>query len=137
MEQEDDFEKYVRRHREDFDTELPGIGLWDRIEQRLDQKERKYEYPKIIPFPYAWRTFALSAVAAVILLLLGISYIIFMNNDSPSGKPPVVYNVTISLKDLSPENAEVESFYQSVINRKLEEVKKYNLADLGMQGSME
>jgi hypothetical protein len=62
----DEFKKYINQNRHKLDTDEPGDYLFDAIERRIDKKQSR-----VIPMFAKW------AVAACIILLVGIAVYIF------------------------------------------------------------
>ena len=96
MEHKDRLEEFIRSNRESFDDLKAPAGLWERVA------------PKQKPVFHLWKW---SAIAASALLLVAVGYIMGMKK----------YNEpTIAGWE---EYQEAEKYYQTRINRKMEEIK--------------
>ena len=78
---QDDFEKFVKNNREDFDFKEPSLDLWNNIEQQLNQKEESKKSPlKAIVSDKSTsirrKMLRYASVAAVGLLLLTVGGVI-------------------------------------------------------------
>lgn len=102
----DNLEKKFKELANQFDTEEPTIGHFDRFEERLKIKKKT----KVIQWnPNTWKWLS---VAASVLLLVGFW---FGSYSATSG---------MELADISPEMEETQSFFMSSIQQ---EVEKINL----------
>ena len=111
-------EEFVSKNREEFDNLEPSSKVWDAVEQSLDLPEE----PKLVPLRKAlWY-----GAAAVLVVALGTSLIISSNKSEPIAKvetKEVVENLDgYSLSDVSPELAEVEGYYVTRVNQKMEKL---------------
>ncbi len=87
-----------------FDTEEPTIGHFNRFEARLENKSEKKE---IQWNPNTWKWLA---VAASVLLLIGFS---FGNYSANAG---------MELAEISPEMEETQSFFMASIQKEVEQI---------------
>lgn len=102
----DNLENRFKELANQFDTEEPGIGHFDRFEAKLTQKRDK----KVIQWnPNTWKWLA---VAASVLLMVGFWF------GSYSA------NAGMELAEISPEMEETQSFFMASIQK---EVEKINL----------
>ena len=98
---QDNLEQYIKDHREDFDTERPGKGVWRRIEGSLDQIN-----PEINRTPgtgWFWK-------AAVVLLLGAVTFLLA---DRYTFKTQEAGSMTTV-----EEFRDLEMFYSSLISKK-------------------
>lgn len=117
MEDKDQLEKYISDHREEFDELTPSPTVWDRIEQDIDVVPVR----KLVPL----RKALAYGVAAVVVVALGLFFI--MNEHQVANEmadQPIDEMATdrngYSLSDISPELAEVEGYYVTRVNQKME-----------------
>ncbi|MCB0641671.1 MAG: hypothetical protein KDC44_08525 [Phaeodactylibacter sp.] len=108
----DKLEQFIAQNREAFDDGMPGLKVWASVERELDQGKPNrtiiVRYLKV-------------AAAAVFLLMAGGvagSYVFHQQN------------VPTSLADISPEYAEVESYYNQQVNQKLNQLVAYRHVDV-------
>lgn len=100
-------ENFIRENRSAFDTEVPSLDVWARIDRQLDKKPK----PKIV-----WMR-RLRAIAAVAVLTITACYIGFqIGIDEGEAR---------SLADISPEHAEMERFYNEQIQNKMATLARY------------
>jgi hypothetical protein len=100
-------EDFMRDNRDDFDSELPSIELWDKIESKLEKNEKgKHKFLKIA-----------SAVAAVLILALVCTYMLKPQSDN--------YNRYANISDPELKNLlETEAFYAQKVSLKVGEIQK-------------
>ncbi len=103
-------EKYIIKNRGKFESEEPGEGHFERFHNRLQARERSSSR-------FSWKN--LLKVAAVILLLLGSTLLIYFG----SNQNEVQF---ITLADIDPEYREAEIYYTSLINRKYNEIISFD-----------
>jgi hypothetical protein len=103
-------EDFMRTNRDDFDSQLPSLDVWDKIESKLAKEERgRFKFWKIS-----------AAVAAVLVLALATTIMI----KPDAGKvryadvnDPVMRNLI-----------ETEAYYSKEVSEKMEEIRKcYNI----------
>ncbi len=123
----DKLENYVKQNREDFDFIEPNAKLWNKIEARLNEKNKR-------SFSFLWK-------AAAIIIIFGFSFWAQMQMDQ---KPNIVNNETIqknenviasepsvnekpvqknNLNPIIPEFAETEKYYNRKVNSTMKELK--------------
>ena len=100
-------EDFMRDNRDDFDSELPSQDLWNRIESKLEKREKgKHKFLKIA-----------SAVAAVLILAVVGAYMLKLQPDHNNKYA----NITDpELKNL----LETEAFYAQKVSVKVGEIQK-------------
>jgi hypothetical protein len=100
-------EDFTRDHRDEFDFQLPSTELWDKIEGRLDKKEKgKYRFLKI----------ATAAAAVLILALIGTFMLTNRSDD---------FRKYASVSDPEMKNLlETEAFYAKKVSSKIGEIQK-------------
>jgi len=99
-------EDFMRDNRDDFDSELPSLDLWDKIESKLEKKEKgKHKFLKIA-----------SAVAAVLVLAILGTYMLQPQSDN---------NRYANISDPELKNLlETEAFYAQKVSLKVGEIQK-------------
>jgi hypothetical protein len=99
-------EDFMRDNRDDFDSELPSLDLWDKIESKLEKKEKgKHKFLKIA-----------SAVAAVLILAIVGTFML---------KPQPEINRYANISDPELKNLlETEAFYAQKVSLKVGEIQK-------------
>jgi hypothetical protein len=105
----DQFEKYMQSNREAFDLYEPDDYLWKGIEKNIQKEEKKN---------VNWR-FVATRVAAVVAIFIASWYFHdwYGNRDRQS-------MITETAKELNiPELKEIENYYESVIDDKLQEIE--------------
>jgi hypothetical protein len=120
---EDKLKKFAQDHREAFDTFEPRPDLWQDISRELEKKQSQ----KVIPFYQraVWR------YAAVVTLLVGVGYALVQYGRGLGRIEP--RGPELSLVEIAPQMAEVESYYMAVINQKKQERGAYDLRQLGVE----
>ena len=142
---EDSLEQFMREHGEDFPTYTPSEGLWDKIDEGLDAAQAsKAPEPTAskgkeirIPVRVVWRA------AAVLVVGFGLGYLFRGGGDTidtngiamvdttttPDNPQEVVNNnYYVSLGDLAPDLKEVEDYYQTEIDQRMEELQSMNVS---------
>ena len=124
----DQLEKFVTEHREEFDTDIPSLKAWRGIEKELDAKEQKAanRFSR-------WRTMRIAA-AVVLLLITGglIGSFITQSQYQPSNAV-----AAIDLNDIAPELEEMEAYYQSQVQEKVQMLASYEENDAGLLEDLE
>ena len=124
----DQLEQFVNDNRAEFDTDIPSLKAWHGIEQQLDKKEQK-----AVKRFSRWR--AMRIAAAVILLLVTgglIGSFITQNQYENS-----VAVATIDIDDIAPELSEMEVFYQSQVQEKVQLLANYKETDNELKADLE
>jgi lipopolysaccharide export LptBFGC system permease protein LptF len=119
----DKFEKYIRTHKEAFDSEEPNDLLWEKIAAKLDEKQPAQKQVRLVPITKLWQ------MAAVFtgLIVCMIGFQIYYNSQNKQKTIAKIENAgSISLESIYPELAEAEQFYFMQIEQKRQELKKYN-----------
>ncbi|HNW50173.1 MAG TPA: hypothetical protein PKH79_03765 [Prolixibacteraceae bacterium] len=100
-------EDFMRDNRDDFDLELPSPELWDRIESKLEKKEKgKHKFLKIA-----------SSVAAVLVLALITTVLLKPGTDN--------YRKYANISDPEIKNLlETEAFYAKEVASKVDEIQR-------------
>jgi cytochrome P450 len=122
----DKLEKFVKEHRDEFDTFEPRQDLWQDISKELPQKKTA----RVISLTYAqaWR------YAAAVALLIAVGFAILQyNRVKPS--QPVAQSIN-TFEKIAPQMAEVESYYTSLINEKRAQMGDYDLKALGIDDNL-
>lgn len=115
----DKLKSFIKENQEEFDVLTPSDDLWGKIEDDLPSMR------KMVPIRQLY--YACAGVAAAVVLLAAA----FWNVNQPGTEQVAVVNVTdqseielLSLSDVSSELAEVESYYVSEVNLKMDELKE-------------
>lgn len=110
----DPLERFVQKHRDEFDLKEPSLELWDRIADSLPPDKEK-SAPKMVPLRLVLR------MAAMVVVVLGAALMLFFQS---SNNPDIrLKGRSIALHDISPELAEVEQHYMALIEAKLVALK--------------
>lgn len=111
-------EKFIDDNRNDFDDKIPSSKVWENIEASVIMKN---EEKKIITTPFfKW------SLAAGLLLLIGISALIILNNNKKHSEPEIAKHdntVDSSIYRLAPEEAPQMNQFAKLIEVKQEELK--------------
>jgi hypothetical protein len=121
----DKLEKFVKEHRDEFDTFEPRPDLWQDISKELPQKKT----PRVISLSYVqlWR------YAAAVALLIAVGFVMLQYNAAkPSQKVAQIY----TFEKIAPQMVEVESYYTSLINEKKAQMGNYDLKALGIEDNL-
>ncbi len=122
----DELELFVTNHREDFDNAEPSAEVWEKVSESLSEEQRS---PKVVKL----RTALLYGAAAMLAVAFGIGYLLTPEESvSTSGvntaaEEPVENIDGYSLSDISPELAEVEGYYVSQVNKKMDALNQLNV----------
>ncbi|HHM21190.1 MAG TPA: hypothetical protein ENJ20_04110 [Bacteroidetes bacterium] len=103
----DQLEKYIRDNRKAFDTEVPDLRVWAKIDRQLDRQAK----PRVV-----WMQ-RLSVAAAVVVLVAAATVAGFKMGASALQSR--------SLADISPEYAEMEKYYREQIREKMAILASY------------
>jgi hypothetical protein len=103
----DSLEQMIRKNREAIQNDLPPDGHFDRFELKLSQKSHKYST--------YWIGF-LSGMVAVIV----IGVIMFLH-------PGKELKNSMTVSNLSGQNAEVEFYYTHTINQQTQKLNEYSI----------
>ncbi len=106
-------EKYIKDHKDDFDSDVPDLKVWAEIDKNLPQKKK----PKTVSF-FRYRNIA---AACLLLLTGGIAGFLFSGN-SISNKSPIATQI-------DPEFREAENFYRDQYNERVAQLASYTLED--------
>ncbi|MDA3928555.1 MAG: hypothetical protein PF541_06310 [Prolixibacteraceae bacterium] len=99
-------ENFMREHRDDFDSKLPSLDMWDKIETELEKKKgRKISLWKV----------SVAVAAVLVLAVIGT----FMLNTKTS------YNKYANVSDPElRELLETEAFYARKVSYQMNEINK-------------
>ncbi|MCZ6692392.1 MAG: hypothetical protein O6939_00680 [Bacteroidetes bacterium] len=109
----DELEKFIKKNRTEFDSELPSENVWDRIWKSMYGTNK----PRAGNYNWIWK-------AAAILLFATSSYLLIERNykQSPVSEP-------LSSIQWDDQFEETEAYYFSLIEEKREVVKKLGSVD--------
>ncbi|MDJ1483734.1 hypothetical protein QNI16_24760 [Cytophagaceae bacterium YF14B1] len=104
-------EQFIRNNRQEFDTFDLGSDLWKGIEQKLNEKEKKSI--RLLWFQTPMMRYA---AAAIIVFVMG--YGVFQLGRYSAGGTPEgrVATANPNVTQISPELAQAEAYYTSLIN---------------------
>ena len=105
----DRFEDFIREHSAEFDTYEPSNDLWDSIDKNISSKKTiKVNWKKV--------GYRIASVAAIFIISFFVQKMFFFN---PVQQVAEQSEISIEI----PELIEAETYYSSIINSKLNEVK--------------
>jgi hypothetical protein len=107
----DNLEKFILEHRAEFDDAVPSLGVWSKIDCRLEQRP---------VYRIVWMRRLRAAAAVALLLTAGGVTGAYMTSSSQKVK---------SLADVSPEHAEMEKFFNRQVSEKLAQLAAYRQDD--------
>lgn len=102
-------EDFVRERRDEFDSKLPSLGLWDKIELELEKKEKK-------SFKISFWKIAASVAAVLVLALVGT----FLLDSQNTGLKKYSNISDPELVNL----LETEAFYAKKVSLHMKEINK-------------
>ena len=121
----DELDKYIQKHKEEFDyTPLPEghkSRFLDKLDDEFDHQTHKSKRGKSF-----WMS-----IAAAITLLLGISSIFLLDDEEQL--TPAQEEHSFALNKVSPELKEVESFFISKIALQKEKLNNYEVIETDFQ----
>ncbi|MBR9923196.1 MAG: hypothetical protein GYB31_20390 [Bacteroidetes bacterium] len=120
----EELEKFIRENRKAFDTGQPPASLWKGVESALDRQAdipaREKPSAKRVSLHFVLRRVA--AAAAILVIGIGIGFYMNGRNQEPD---------LLTLTDLSPEHAELESYYQNQVQLRTQQLVNYRqIADV-------
>lgn len=122
----DKLEKFIKDHRDEFDSFEPRPELWQDISKEIPQK--KTARALWLNHARFWR------YAAAIVLLITVSFIIWQQIPSDTPQTQTARQEKIpTFQEMAPQMAQVEIYYRSLINQKQAEIGAYDLKSLGIQ----
>jgi len=119
----DPWKSIIEENKDAFNQKKPG-DLWNSIEKELDQSSEIQ--PKTIEL---WKVYR---IAAILIVVVGLGFfVLFQNNESqPMAELPVIEEPQ---QQYPQELLEVENFYASEIEDKLDQVKKLTDDNIAVQ----
>ena len=125
----DELKKFVSEHRQEFDFREPDPALWEKIKQKSasEEEEQPKKGGRIIPI----QRFLSRAAAVIIISTLSIGvYEYFDREVINTGSATAEVNETeINEELIIPELQEVEHYYSTEIDKKMEELSKFTSTD--------
>jgi hypothetical protein len=126
----DKLEKFVKEHRDEFDSFEPRPDLWQDISKELHQK--KTTKPLWPNRAHLWK------YAAAIVLLIVASFITWHQLSPDPSTQQVASNERVqTIPEIAPQLAEVETYYTSLIHQKKEQIGSYDLKALGIEDNLQ
>jgi hypothetical protein len=104
-------EDFIKANKEQFDDLEPQADLWSRIEKQLPVQEGKLKKREAKTFTLGF----VLRVAAAVILIMGISFLIFLRSIKPEG---------VNLAAINPEYAKQQMHYASLVETKRTELKE-------------
>ena len=101
-------EKFILENRADFDTEVPRLDVWAKLDRQLDRQRPAVRV--------VWMKRLRAAAAILVLLLAGGAAGAYLTNQNKS---------VDSLADVSPEHAEMERYFSSQVEEKMAKLASY------------
>ncbi len=109
----DRLESFIQENRAAFDTEVPGLRVWAKIDKQLDEKKSRKSLLR-----YRFRV----AAAAILLVLAGGAAGSFFAKWQMNESAAVALNI-------APEYQEFEQFYRQQYQQKVGQLTSYNYED--------
>ncbi len=101
-------EKFILENRADFDTEVPRLDVWAKLDRQLDRQRPAVRV--------VWMKRLRAAAAVLALLLAGGAAGAYLTNQGKA---------VDSLADVSPEHAEMERYFSTQVEEKLAKLASY------------
>ena len=106
----DNLERFIRDHREEFDDAIPSLSVWAGIDRSLDRKQG-----------LRYRLHLLKVAASVTLLLVAGAMIGSYLTAWQAG-----LSASAKIEDIAPEFVEMERYYQQQISEKVQTLAAYS-----------
>ncbi|MCB0704546.1 MAG: hypothetical protein KDC34_04525 [Saprospiraceae bacterium] len=114
----EELEKFIQTNRAAFDTAQPPSSVWAQIEKAIEPQQQTTA--RRIQLGFVFRR----AAAAMLLLVIGIGIGFYLNGGNADAE-------LLTLTDLSPEHAELETYYQSQVQLRMQQLVNYRqIADV-------
>ena len=117
---EDKWKDFIDQNKTDFDTDLPSDNLWDKIDEGLDNKQKKNT---------TWIWMAAASVILILTITFFNRQILNKNDDSieiVEKTDSITNTVTVLIDE---DSQEIESYYTSQVEEKITELKEYPEAE--------
>lgn len=125
----DQLEQFVAEHRDEFDTDVPSLKAWRGIEKQLDSTQVHKTSTRFI----GWRSIRIAA-AVLALLVTGGLIGSFITQNQLASTPAVA---AIDINDIAPELEEMEAYYQSQVQEKVQILAAYEENDPSLLEDLE
>lgn len=113
---EDRLEKFVIENRNEFDDQQPPAGMWDKINQTVQQEKKRTLKPR------NWK--GILWKAAGVIIIFGISFTISEMLHRNDG---IIAETEIEVEETQyPQLIEAEVYYTSQLNKQLSEIDKFS-----------
>lgn len=110
---------FINQHREEFDSEVPGTAVWNKIAQRVVPVKKP---AKLFSFS-AWK---ISAAAAVLVIMGMLAARYFMPESETKSVAHVEKSVdTVGLTEINPAYAQQVYQFTKLVELKQEELKSF------------
>jgi hypothetical protein len=156
----ENLEKYILEHRTAFDTELPSLKVWARVEKHLDTEggmesqferfieDNRAQFDTEIPNLKVWAAvdkhinraaerrlvlvrWAQRAAAAIVLLVVGAGIGVFANEKREA------IEITQQVEEVVPNFKETEKFYNAKVKAQLSKLASYDQQDPSVLSDLE
>jgi nitrate/nitrite-specific signal transduction histidine kinase len=107
-------EDFIKTNSAEFDDLEPGNDLWDKIEKKLPQEVQQKREAKTFTLGFVMR------VAAIVIMVMAVSFVFYLKSEKPAG---------VNLADISPEYAQQQVHYASLVESKRTELKNLTKND--------
>ena len=110
-------EDFINTNSTDFDDLEPGNDLWAKIEKGLEEKELKQprREAKTYSLEFVMR------VAATVIVVMAIGFVLYIKG--------IKHTEKVNLADISPEYAQQQAHYASLVQSKRIELKTISKSD--------
>jgi hypothetical protein len=110
----DRLEQFVGQHRDGLDSQVPSLKVWAEIDRKLEESRPS---ARIRPI---WRALRVAASVVVLLAAGAVIGMYAYKYSNPAQLP--------TLAEIAPEYAELEHYYTSQVNNRLQELSRINQA---------
>jgi acetyl-CoA carboxylase carboxyltransferase component len=110
----DKLEQFITQNRDTFDDAVPSLKVWAEIDKELDQQ--KGQARRV----FLWRSLRAAAAVVALLLIGGYGGMYYQQQ---------VASTEITLSDIAPEYAEMEEYYTTQVNLRMQQLADYRHTD--------
>jgi predicted component of type VI protein secretion system len=116
---EDKLKKFIQSERDDFDSEGPSEGVWDKIHAELHEGAGQEEKPR--------RLWAIAASIAAIVSIGALFYTLNPQGGEEDYQERMTAGIDISV--FGEELAEVDRYYTIQVDQRMEELSAFDVDD--------